>query len=52
MVTNNNSRNLTPTTDRQGVSNRDIVGITAPQQNLLQHGFESRKTSSVKIKKG
>ena len=37
MVTNNNNKNrkFIPTTDRQGVSNRNMVGITAPQQTFF-----------------
>ena len=34
MVTNNNDSNVIPTTDRQGVSNRDMVGTTTPQQTF------------------
>ena len=36
MVPNNNSR-VIPTTNRQGVNNRDMVGITAPQQTFNRH---------------
>ena len=35
LVTNNNNNNVIPTTDRQGVSNRDIVGITTQQQTFF-----------------
>ena len=35
MVTNNNSSNVIPTTDRQGVSNRDMVRITFPQETFF-----------------
>ena len=31
MLINNNSSNVIPVTDRKGVSNRDMVGITTPQ---------------------
>ena len=34
IVTNNNISNVIPTTDRQGVSNRDMVGTTTPQQTF------------------
>ena len=37
MVTNNNNNNrkVIPTTDRQGVSNRNMVGITALKQTFF-----------------
>ena len=38
-----------PTIDRQEVSNKDMVGLTI---NLLQNELETRKTNSVRIKKG
>ena len=47
MVTNNNSNNVIPIRDRQGVRNRDMVGITTPQQTR-----KSRKTNLVGVKKG
>ena len=31
MLINNNSSNVIPVPDRQGLSNRDMVGITTPQ---------------------
>ena len=34
MLTSNNNSHAIPTTDRQGVSNRDMVGITTPQQTF------------------
>ena len=45
MVTNNNnSSNITPTTDRQGVSKRDIVGITTQQQTVFSMDLNPEKT--------
>ena len=35
MLTSNNNSHAIPTTDRQGVSNRDMVGITTPQQTFF-----------------
>ena len=52
MVTNNNNNsNVILSTDRQGVSNRYMVGYNCSTEKLLQHGFKSRKTISVGIKK-
>ena len=55
MVTNNNNSNVIPTTDRQGVSNRDMVGTTTPQQTFFSMDlnpqkliqWESRKIQSL-----
>ena len=44
MVTNNNNSNVILTTDRQGVSNRDMVGITAPQQLFFSMDLNPEKT--------
>ena len=43
MVTNNNNSNVIPNTDRQGVSNRDVEGITAPQQTFFSIDLNSGK---------
>ena len=43
MVTNNNNSNAIPTTDRQGVSNRDMVGITTQQQTLFSMDLNPEK---------
>ena len=43
MVTNNNNTNVIPTTDRQGVSNRDMVGITTPQQTFFSMDLNPEK---------
>ena len=43
MVPNNNNSNVIPTTDRQGVSNRDMVGITAPQQTFFRMDLNPEK---------
>ena len=43
MVPNNKNSNVIPTTDRQGVSNRDMVGITAPQQTLFRMDLNPEK---------
>ena len=48
MVTNNSNSNVVLTTGRLEVSNKDMVGITTPQQNPLK----SRKNNSVGTKKG
>ena len=53
-----NNSNVIPFTDRQGVSNRDMVGIIAPQQTFfsmdLNPGkriyWESRKVHPLNIK--
>ena len=52
MVTNNSNNNAIPTTDRQGVSNRDNGRYNYSTADLLQHGFRYRKTNAVGIKKG
>ena len=43
MVTNNNNSNAIPTTDRQGVSNRDMVGITTQQQTFFSMDLNPEK---------
>ena len=43
LVTNNNNNNVIPTTDRQGVSNRDIVGITTQQQTFFSMDLNPEK---------
>ena len=43
MVTNNNISNVIPTTDRQGVSNRDMVGTTTPQQTFFSMDLNPEK---------
>ena len=43
MVTNNNNSNVIPTTDRQGVNNRDMVGITTQQQTFFNTGLNPEK---------
>ena len=43
MVTNNNNSNVIPTTDRQGVSNRDMVGVTTPQQTFFSMDLNPEK---------
>ena len=43
MVTNNNNSNIIPTTDRQGVSNRDMVGITTQQQTFFSMDLNPEK---------
>ena len=42
MVNNNNS-NIIPTTDRQGVSNRDMVGTITPQQTFFSRNLNPEK---------
>ena len=44
MATSNNNSNVIPTTDRQGVSNRDMVGTTNPQQAFFRMDFNPEKT--------
>ena len=44
MVTNNsNNSNVIPTTDRQEVSNRDIVGTTTPQKTFFSMDLNREK---------
>ena len=43
MVTNNNNSNVIPTTGRQGVSNRDMVAVTTPQQTFFSMDLNSEK---------
>ena len=43
MVTSNNKSKFIPTTHRQGVSNRDMVGITAQQQTFFSMDFNPGK---------
>ena len=43
MVTNTNNSNVIPTTDRQGVSNRDMVGVTSPQQTFFNIDLNPEK---------
>ena len=43
MVTNNNKSNVMPTADRQGVSNRDMVGITTQQQTFFSMDLNPEK---------
>ena len=43
MVTNNNDSNVIPTTDRQGVSNRDMVGTATPQQTFFSMDLNPQK---------
>ena len=43
MITNNNNSNVIPTTDRQGVSNRDMVGITTPKQTFFSMDLNPEK---------
>ena len=43
MVTNNNNRNILPTTVKKGVSNKNMVGITAPQQIFFSMDLNSAK---------
>ena len=43
MVTNNNNSNAIPITDRQRVSNRDMVGITTQQQAFLNMDLNPEK---------
>ena len=50
MVTNKNS-NVIPTTDRQGVSNRDMVGISAPQQNFFSMDLNLEKPNQWESRK-
>ena len=53
MVTNNNNNNkVIPTTERQGVSNRDMLGITTQQQAFFKMDLNKKKDNSVGIKKG
>ena len=53
MITNNNNSNVIPTTDRQGVSNRDMVGITTPKQTFFSMDLNpEKKNNSVGITKG
>ena len=42
MVTNNNN-NVIPTADRQGVSNRDMVAMIAPQQKFFSIDLNPEK---------
>ena len=42
MVTNNNS-NVIPITDRQGVSNRDMIGVTTQQQTFFSMDLNPEK---------
>ena len=42
-MVNNNSSNVRPTTDRQGVSNRGMVGITTPQQTFFSMDLNPEK---------
>ena len=42
MVTNNN-RNVIPITDRQGVSNRDMIGVTTQQQTFFSMDLNPEK---------
>ena len=51
LVTTTNNSNVIPVTERQRVSNRDMAGMTAPQQNFFQHGFKSSKANSEGIKR-
>ena len=39
----NNNRNVIPTTDRQGVSNRDMVSIFAPLQTFFSMDINPEK---------
>ena len=43
MVTNSNNSNAIPTTDRRGVSNRDMVGITTQQQTFFRRDLDPEK---------
>ena len=43
MVTNNNNSNVIPTTDRRGVSNRDMVDITTPRQTFFSIDLNPEK---------
>ena len=43
MVTNTNNSKVIPTTNRQGVSNRDMVGITDPQQTFFSMDLNPEK---------
>ena len=43
MATNNNNSNVIATTDRKGVSNRDMVGIPAPQQTFFSMDINPEK---------
>ena len=52
MVTNNNNSNVIPTTDRQEVSNRDMVDITTPRQTFFSIDLNPEKTvrwESIKV---
>ena len=52
MITNNNNSNAMPTTDRQGVSNRDMVGITTPKQTFFSMDLNlEKKNNSVGLTK-
>ena len=43
MVTNKNNNNVIPTTDRQGVSNRDMTSITTSQQTFFSMDLNPEK---------
>ena len=43
MVANNNNSNVIPTTDRQGVSNRDMVDITSQQHTFFSLDLNPEK---------
>ena len=53
MVTNNNNNNnkVIPTTERQGVSNRDMLGITTQQQAFFKMDLNKKRTIQWESKK-
>ena len=52
MATNNNNSNVIPTTDRQGVSNRDMADTTTPRQTFFSIDLNPKKLirwESIKV---